>query len=106
MKNYVKYVIVAMLTAIVGYGSYINQDSEPLSNLVLANVEALANGEGGSRGYQYSWTETTGREEDECSITTYYVTYYDCISGGNDPCEKFQISGSETMRKPDCPENN
>lgn len=106
MKNHIKYFSVVMLTVVVGYVSYINRNSEPLSNLMLANVEALANDEGGTKGYQFSWTETKEVVEDECFVTTHYVTHYDCISGGDDPCQKFTISGSETTRKPDCPENN
>lgn len=106
MKNCIKWLGVVMFISIVGYVSYTNRNSDQLSNLMLANIEALAYDESGIKAYQYSWTETTNVVENECSTTTYYVTHYDCMSGGNNSCQKFSISGSETIRKPDCPDYN
>ena len=47
MKKMIKIAIVAAFVAIEGYGVYTNQKSETLSDLTLANVEALAGGESG-----------------------------------------------------------
>ena len=42
MKKMIKIAFVAAFAAIAGYGVYENQKSEVLSDLTLANVEALA----------------------------------------------------------------
>lgn len=41
-KHFVKIAFVAVLAAIAGYGVYTSQKSVTLSDLALANVEALA----------------------------------------------------------------
>lgn len=45
MKKFVKLAFVAAFAAIAGYGVYTSQKSDSVSELLLANVEALANGE-------------------------------------------------------------
>lgn len=45
MKKIVKIAFVAAFAAIAGYGVYANQKSVALSDLTLANVEALAGGD-------------------------------------------------------------
>lgn len=45
MKKIVKIAFVAAFAAIAGYGVYANQKADAMSDLVLANVEALADGE-------------------------------------------------------------
>ena len=42
MKNLFKVAFVAAFAAIAGYGVYANQKSDAMSDLALANVEALA----------------------------------------------------------------
>lgn len=49
MKKMIKIAFVAAFAAIAGYGVYANQKSEVLSDLTLANVEALA-GSGETHG--------------------------------------------------------
>lgn len=44
MKKFVKLAFVAAFAAIAGYGVYMSQKSEVMSDLMLANVEALAGG--------------------------------------------------------------
>lgn len=41
-KYFVKIAFVAVFAAVAGYGIYTSQKSETLSDLMLANVEALA----------------------------------------------------------------
>lgn len=48
MKKLVKITVVVAFAAIAGYGVYVNQKTDALSDLALANVEALANGEWGT----------------------------------------------------------
>ena len=48
MKKIVKIAFVAAFAAIAGYGVYANQKAEAMSDLMLANVEALARGESSS----------------------------------------------------------
>lgn len=47
-KFFLKIAFVAAFAAIAGYGVYANQKADTMSDLVLANVEALAGGEGSS----------------------------------------------------------
>ncbi|WP_025836334.1 NVEALA domain-containing protein [Bacteroides rodentium] len=48
MKKMIKIAFVAAFVAIAGYGVYTNQKAETMSDLMLANVEALAWPEGSS----------------------------------------------------------
>lgn len=45
MKKMIKIAFVAAFVAIAGYGVYANLKVESMSDLMLANVEALARGE-------------------------------------------------------------
>lgn len=45
-KNFFATMIVAVIGAFAGYNIYQSQNTNTLSDLVLANVEALASGEG------------------------------------------------------------
>lgn len=47
MKKFVKIGFVAVFAAIAGYGVYTSQKNEVLSDLTMANLEALAQGESG-----------------------------------------------------------
>lgn len=42
MKKYLKFAFVAAFAAIAGYGVYTSQKTDAMSDLMLANVEALA----------------------------------------------------------------
>ena len=42
MKKFLKYAFVAALVTVAGYGVYASQQSDAMSDLMLANVEALA----------------------------------------------------------------
>lgn len=59
MKKIVKIAFVAAFASIAGYGVYTSQKTELMSDLALANVEALAQSESGTG----SCTETCYREE-------------------------------------------
>ena len=48
MKKLFKVTFVAAFAAIAGYGVYANQKSDAMSDLALANVEALADSREGS----------------------------------------------------------
>lgn len=48
MKKFLKYVFAAIFAVVTGYGVYTSQKADVMSELVLANVEALASGEGGN----------------------------------------------------------
>ncbi|MCR6509848.1 NVEALA domain-containing protein [Bacteroides sp. KH569_7] len=45
-RKFMKAAFVAAFAAVAGYGVYTNQKTETMSDLMLANVEALARGEG------------------------------------------------------------
>lgn len=46
MKKYLKFAFVAAFAAIAGYSAYASQKADTMSDLMLANVEALARNEG------------------------------------------------------------
>ena len=50
MKKVIKLAFVAAFVAVAGYGIYANQTSDAISDLALANVDALAQGESGGGG--------------------------------------------------------
>lgn len=54
MKKIIKVAFAVVFAAIAGYGVYTNQKSDMASDLMLANVEALADGESGSYSGCYS----------------------------------------------------
>lgn len=58
-KNFVKVAFVAAFAAIAGYGVYTNQKADVMSDLTLANVEALANVENDG-GYKYVYYPEPG----------------------------------------------
>lgn len=43
MKKYIKFTLLAAIMAVAGYGGYASQKADTMSELMLANVEALAN---------------------------------------------------------------
>lgn len=47
MKKIMKIAFVATFAAVAGYGVYTSQKVDTMTDLMLANVEALANGEDG-----------------------------------------------------------
>ena len=51
MKKIMRVAFVAAFAAIAGYGIYTNQKVDTMSDLMLANVEALASGESGQNVY-------------------------------------------------------
>lgn len=51
MGKILKFVFIAVWCMCVGYGIYTNQKSTAISDLTLANVEALADGTESSGGY-------------------------------------------------------
>ena len=77
-KNILKATLVAAFALIAGMNVYNAQKSDVLSDLALANVEALASGsEGGGlpwKGYYSNWDKgccSPGKWNDECSGSFY-----------------------------------
>ena len=48
MKIFLKYVFAVIFAVVTGYSVYASQKLDVMSELALANVEALASGEGGN----------------------------------------------------------
>ncbi|WP_289222494.1 NVEALA domain-containing protein [uncultured Bacteroides sp.] len=93
-KKIMKVAFVAVFAAVAGYGVYMNQRTEAMSDLMLANVEALAryelpevdiacgSSEGkcwGDDGYEYTWTPFGGFKVTRCKFVGY--TWVSCIPG-------------------------
>lgn len=51
MKKIIKIIFVTAFATMAGYGVYTNQKTDAMSDLVLANVEALAQDESGGNVY-------------------------------------------------------
>lgn len=84
MRKFVEIAFVAILTAVAGYGFYTSQKTEVMSDLALANIEALANNTETGTGCTAS--ATCGNGSVSCSGTTCvsYSTYVECMdSNGN-----------------------
>lgn len=96
MKKRMKiFALVAAVVAIGGYGIYTNQQVDVMSDLVLANIEALAKPEdlpeveitcGSSSGpcwaddgCEYTWTPFGGFKATRCKFVGY--TWVSCIPG-------------------------
>lgn len=71
MKKITKIAFVVAFVAVAGYGVYTNQKSETMSDLMLANVEALASGEGSG---SCKWKRDTD---------SHGCPYWNCLSNGN-----------------------
>ena len=74
MKKILRKILVALIVASVGYGVYASQQDVEMSDLAMANVEALAEGESGGipyKGMYANWAKggccENGRWSDECS---------------------------------------
>ena len=69
---------MVMLVVSASYSVWHSSEMLKMSDVVLANVEALANGEIGTGGY----TKSTGN----CSGPVYYKKWVSCKSGGTEEC--------------------
>ena len=69
---------VAAIAIVSGVNVFNAQKVNALSEIALANVEALAQGEIGTGGY----TKSTGN----CSGPVYYKKWVSCKSGGTEEC--------------------
>lgn len=49
MKKAMKAAFVVAVAAVIGYGVHENLQADTMSDMMLANVEALASGEGGDK---------------------------------------------------------
>ena len=75
-KNFLKYGFAVAFALVAGYGVYASQQKVEMSDLAMANVEALASGESG--GY----TKSSG----QCPDPVWYKRWVSCKSGGSEEC--------------------
>ena len=100
MKKFIKFAFVAAIVAVTGYNVYqSNVKTNDLSDLALANVEALANLEGFvfvgdastvTKGVKNVIYTDMGRDDDCIMGRTQYVykIYVSCLGEGNLPCRE------------------
>lgn len=62
MKRVLLIVLVVVLTTFAGYRVYISLQTSVMSELMLANIEALASGEGNDCHYINGYVAFTGRK--------------------------------------------
>lgn len=72
MKKLIKMALVAAVAAVAGFGVYTNQKTEPMSDLMLANVEALAH-------YELPEVEITCNQYDYTSPGQCWEEDGDCV---------------------------
>ena len=77
-KKFIKVAFVVAIALVGGVNVFNAQKANALSNIALANVEALADGEIGVGGY----TKSTGN----CTGPVYYKKWVSCKSGGSEQC--------------------
>ena len=76
-KNFLKYGFAVAFALVAGYGIYASQQEVEMSDLAMANVEALANGEsGGNRTCYKSITTMEGSQ-------IFYCQTCDWVPGTN-----------------------
>ncbi|MCI5662773.1 MAG: NVEALA domain-containing protein [Mediterranea sp.] len=74
MKNLKKYALAATIAVVAGFGIYLNQPKEQMSETMLENIEAIASGEGTPGVVSCSYHENS-----ECHVysgSTLIATYY------------------------------
>lgn len=79
MKKFLKIAFVAIFVAVAGYGVYTSQKADAMSDLMLANVEALA--DDSESGTGCGATIPCGTGSVSCKGTDYcisYATYVEC----------------------------
>ena len=94
-------IAVVAITAVAGYNVYNLQNDVNLSNLALANVEALADdGEGsGDKKFVVPWTEEVSREDNGNSIIVTYKHIVRCPHGGYSDCTPSEKTTQVTVPK-------
>lgn len=75
MKNFKRTALALVVTLVAGYGVYTSQQKSELSELVLANIEALAQNESGD--YSQKIWERFYRPDG---------TGYNCTKTGDETC--------------------
>lgn len=86
MKNFRRMALVVSVAALVGYTAYSSQKSAPMSNLVKANIEALADGESSYEypdGFPFSFECGVKIGEGFWGDKTCSVTVVTCQGGGS-----------------------
>ena len=73
MKKFMKVAFVAIFAVTAGYGVYSSQKADVMSELALANVEALASGEGENQCYQV-YTPADWFHSDQIFVDCYTCT--------------------------------
>ena len=82
MKKVMKAAFVVAVAAVAGYNIYTNLKSNTMSDMMLANVEALASGEGGS---DCKWDR---------AYDSYGCVYHVCtVKGNGDACTCGAVEG-------------
>ena len=76
-KNIMKLVFASAFALVAGYSVYASQKKVEMSDLTMANVEALAQNESGEK-----YTKSTGQCPDPIS----YKRWVSCKRGGKEEC--------------------
>ena len=68
MKKFLKYAFVAAFVTVAGYGVYASQKSDAMSDIMLANMEALASS-GETTSYYRLFPCYSHLSQNECKIS-------------------------------------
>lgn len=85
MKKVIKLAFVAAFVAVAGYGVYTNQTSDAISDLVLANVDALASSNEADTGYETVRKDEIEVVDSATGIRKKMITFV-CEGVGASPC--------------------
>ena len=85
MKKVIKLAFVAAFVAVAGYGVYANQTLDAMSDLALANVEALASDTEAITGYEIVKKDEIQIWDDKEHVYKKIITIV-CEGAGAAPC--------------------
>ena len=101
MKKLIIISLVIMFVAVAAHGVYLSKTVNSLSNIVLANVEALAFREDDSKGVGTILTHDLGKGT-KCENGILYSVYkysIDCFGEGTLPCQSGTYESFSPMGK-------
>ncbi|WP_221658579.1 NVEALA domain-containing protein [Bacteroides salyersiae] len=104
MRKFKLFTIMFLIVVLfAGYNIYTSSKRELLSELALANIEALANDGESTKGYIRTSSDVESKEENDCYVVITTVTTVRCTLGGWDDCTPGTYTTVEHLKKPDCP---
>lgn len=103
MMKKITMVTVALLIIVVSYNVSFLCGTGLMSDLTLANVEALANDGESTNGYFKTSSSVESKEENDCYVVVTTTTTVRCNLGGFSDCTPGTNTSVDHYKKPNCP---